>query len=71
VLAELAVLAERRWSDASALFYRQKSDFSGDFQRPNLMMRENLGARSFQQALIPGSLKIICKVEGKIYTPQG
>ena len=25
-------------------------------------MRENLGAKSFQQALIPNELKIICKV---------
>jgi hypothetical protein len=56
VLAELAVLAERCWSDASALFYRQKPDFSGDFQRPTLTMRENLGVKSFQQALIPNGL---------------
>jgi hypothetical protein len=25
-------------------------------------MRENFGAKSFQQALIPNGLKIICKV---------
>jgi hypothetical protein len=42
--------------------FGQKSVFSGDFQRPNLTMRENLGAKSFQQALIPNGLKIICKV---------
>jgi hypothetical protein len=35
------------------------------------MMRENLGSKSFAQALIPNGLKIICKVEGEIYTPQG
>jgi predicted GNAT family acetyltransferase len=34
-------------------------------------MRENLGAKSFQQALIPNELEIICKVSGGIYTPGG
>jgi hypothetical protein len=33
-------------------FPRQKPGFSGDFQEPNLTMRENSGAKSFQQALI-------------------
>jgi hypothetical protein len=62
-------LAERRWSDALALFYGQITDFSGDFQRPNLTMRENLAAKSFQQALISKGLQIICKVLREIYTP--
>jgi hypothetical protein len=44
-----------------AVFWR-KAGFSGDFPRPNLMMREDLGAKSFQQALISKGLKIICKV---------
>jgi hypothetical protein len=35
------------------------------------MMRENLGSKSFQQALIPNELEIICKVSEEIYTPQG
>ncbi|MGB9408486.1 MAG: hypothetical protein WCA89_13185, partial [Terracidiphilus sp.] len=48
-----------------------KPAFSGDFQRPNLTMRENLGAEIFPQALIPNELEIICKVLGKIYTPLG
>jgi len=34
-------------------------------------MRENLGSKSFQQALIPNELEIICKVSEEIYTPQG
>jgi hypothetical protein len=34
-------------------------------------MRENFGAISFSQALIPNELKIICKVYGDIYTPGG
>jgi hypothetical protein len=34
-------------------------------------MRENLGVKSFQQALIPYELKIIRKVLREIYTPQG
>jgi hypothetical protein len=34
-------------------------------------MRENLGSRSFQQALISNKLKIICKICGEIYTPEG
>jgi hypothetical protein len=70
VFAELAVLASLRvsklaeepWSDASGLFLGHKKDFPGDFQGPNLMMRENFGAISFQQSLIPNKLKIICKV---------
>jgi hypothetical protein len=44
------------------LLFGRKTDFSGDFQRPNLTMRENLAAKSFQQALISKGLKIICKV---------
>jgi hypothetical protein len=35
------------------------------------MMRENLGSRSFTQALILNELKIICKISREIYTPQG
>jgi hypothetical protein len=34
-------------------------------------MRENLGAKSFSQELIPNGLEIICKASGKIYTPGG
>ena len=34
-------------------------------------MREILGVKSFQQALIPMGLKMICKVSGGIYTPGG
>ncbi len=34
-------------------------------------MRENLGSESFQQALIPNELQIICKVLREIYTPRG
>jgi hypothetical protein len=34
-------------------------------------MRENLGLKGFQQALIPNGLKIICKVLREIYTPEG
>jgi hypothetical protein len=66
---QVSELAEKRWSDASAPFYRQKSDFSGDIPQVNLMMRESLGAKSFQQKLIPNGLKIICKISRKIYTP--
>jgi hypothetical protein len=33
------------------------------------MMREKLGAKSFQQALIPNGLQIICKVlKGNFYS---
>jgi len=32
-------------------------------------MRENFGAESFQQTLIPKGLKIICKVSREIYAP--
>jgi hypothetical protein len=49
VLAVLAELAERRWSDASVAFYGRKPDFSGDFQRSNLAMRENLGQEFFRR----------------------
>jgi hypothetical protein len=42
------------WSDR--LISRQKTDFSGDFQVPNLTMREKLVAESFAQALIPNRL---------------
>jgi hypothetical protein len=49
----------------------QKPNFPGDFQGPNLTMRENLGSKSFQQALIPNGLEIICKDSGEIYTPRG
>jgi hypothetical protein len=52
-----------------AALYGQKTDFPGDFQRSNLTMREKLGAKNFQQALIPNWLKIICKVSEGIYTP--
>ena len=34
-------------------------------------MRENLRPKSFQQALIPNELQIICKVSDEIYTPGG
>jgi hypothetical protein len=34
-------------------------------------MREKLGLKSFQQALIPNGLEIICKVLREIYTPLG
>jgi hypothetical protein len=34
----------------------QKAGISGDFLRPNLMMRENLEVEGFQQALIPNGL---------------
>ncbi len=34
-------------------------------------MWENLGVKSFQQALISNGLEIICKVSGEIYTPGG
>jgi len=47
----------------------RKPNFSGDFQVPNLTMRENLGPKSFQQALIPNGLKIICKVLRGICPP--
>ena len=30
-------------------FYGEKTDFSGDFQRPNLTMRENLGRKNFHR----------------------
>jgi hypothetical protein len=49
-------LTERRWSDALEPFYGQKADLSSDFQRPNLTMREKLGPKSFQQALISNGL---------------
>ena len=35
--------AKRLWNDDLELFLGEKPDFSGDFQRPNLTMRENLG----------------------------
>ena len=69
VLAELAGLAEKPWSGASVAFYGQKTDFSGDFQRPNLTMREKLTAKSFAQALIPNGLQIICKDLREICAP--
>ncbi len=47
----------------------EKPDFSGDFQRPNLTMREIWGVKSFPQALISNGLEIICKVSRRIYTP--
>ncbi len=53
------------------MIFSQKPDFPGDFQGPNLTMRENLGAKSFQQALISNGLEIICKVSEEIYTPVG
>ncbi len=34
-------------------------------------MRENLGEKSFPQALISNGLEIICKISGEIYTPLG
>ncbi len=43
---------ERDWS-----LMGEKTDFSGDFQRPNLTMRENLGVKSFQQTLISKDYK--------------
>ena len=33
------------------------------------MMREKLGAKSFQQSLIPNGLQIVCKFLREIYTP--
>jgi hypothetical protein len=65
----LAGLAEKPWSGASVAFYGQKTDFSGDFQRPNLTMREKLTAKSFAQALIPNGLQIICKDLREICAP--
>jgi hypothetical protein len=53
------------------LLFWEKPSFSGDFRRPNLRMRENVESKSFQQALIPKELQIICKVSKGIYTPQG
>jgi hypothetical protein len=47
----------------------RKTDFSGDFQGPNLTIWEDLTAKSFQQALIPNDLQIIGKVLKGIYTP--
>jgi hypothetical protein len=41
--------AERRWSDASGPFFGRKTDFPGDFQRPNLTMRENFGYVFFER----------------------
>jgi len=52
VSAELAGLAEKRWSDALAIVFGRKTDFPGDFQGRNLTMRDNMGVKSFQQALI-------------------
>jgi hypothetical protein len=51
------------------LAFEAKIEFSGDFQGPNLTMREKLTAKSFAQALIPNGLQIICKVLREIYTP--
>jgi len=47
----------------------RKTDFSGDFQRPNLTIWEDLAAKSFQQALISNELQIIGKGLKEIYTP--
>ncbi|MGB9409311.1 MAG: hypothetical protein WCA89_17380 [Terracidiphilus sp.] len=63
---EKAAISDQRW-----LLFGEKPDFSGDFQGPNLTMRENWGAKSFPQALISNGLEIICKVFGGIYTPLG
>ena len=63
--------AARLQLDKTPQLWNKKPDFSGDFQRPNLTMRENLAAKSFQQALIPKGLKIICNVSREIYTPLG
>ena len=63
--------AERHWSDALVAIHGRKTDFSGDFQKPNLTMRENLGTKGFSHALISNELKIICKACGNIYTPVG
>jgi hypothetical protein len=49
----------------------RKSDFSGDFPRPDLTIWESFGAGTFQAILIPNDLKIICKVSRIIYTPSG
>jgi hypothetical protein len=40
-------LAERPWSDASGLFFGQKTGFSGDFQGPNLTVWDIFGRRVF------------------------
>ena len=45
--AELAGLAERRWSDALAIVFGRKTDFPGDFQGRNLTMRDNMGGEEF------------------------
>jgi hypothetical protein len=54
--AHIRKLAERLWGDALGLYWGEKQDFSGRFQRPNLAMWEILGQIS-QQALIQKSKK--------------
>jgi hypothetical protein len=48
--------------------FAHKTLSNPDFPGSNLTMREDLGTKSFQQALIPNGLKIICKVSREIYT---
>jgi len=63
--------AKRPQNDALGPLFGRNTDFSGDFPGSILTMRENLGSKGFQQALIPNGLKIICKVHWRIYTPGG
>ncbi|MDR3748351.1 MAG: hypothetical protein P4M04_09400, partial [Acidobacteriota bacterium] len=56
------------WLGQKGLVFEAKTGFFGHFQGANLTMREDLEAKSFQQALIPNGLKIICKVfEGNLH----
>jgi hypothetical protein len=48
--------------------FAPKAGFSSDFPGPNLTMWENMGPKSFQNALILNELKIICMVLKGIYT---
>jgi hypothetical protein len=48
VSQRVSKLAERPWSDASGLFLWQKTDFPGDFQKPNLTKWENSGYSIFE-----------------------
>jgi hypothetical protein len=49
----------------------EKPNFPGDFQRLNLTIRDILGRKILQKALISNELKIIYKVFRAIYTPGG
>jgi hypothetical protein len=61
---ELLLTVRHDWG-----IFGQKAEFPGDFQGPNLTMREDFGAKSLQKALISKGLKIICKVSREICTP--